>query len=94
MALQDDGRSDEIIDWADDSLKEEDWQSNSITQSLYKTIKRIVDQKKKAHEEAENASMDDPSLEETLQQAANKNDTETFITVSCLLYKLFDNLSK
>ena len=97
MALQDDGRSDEIIDWADDSLKEEEWQSNSMTQSLYKTIKRIVDQKKKAHEEAkisENASMDDPSLEETLQQAANKNDTETFITVSCLLYKLFDNLSK
>ena len=88
MALQDNGRSKEVIDWADDSLKEEEWQYDDMTKSLYKTIERIVDQKKMANEEAKNsetASMDDPSLEETLEQAANKNDTETFITVSGLI---------
>ena len=88
MALQDNGRSKEVIDWADDSLKEEEWQYDDMTKSLYKTIERIVDQKKMANEEAKNsetASMDDPSLEETLEQAANKNDTETFITVRSLI---------
>ena len=33
------------------------------------------------------------SLEENLEQAANKNDTETFITVSGFLYILYDKLT-
>ena len=82
MALRSDDRSKEVIEWANQNLVEEEWKSE---QHLYRTLKRIIDQKKQDNEQAkesEPANKDDASLEETLKEAAENEDSDKFITVS------------